>query len=387
MFTIGPDNSGSPDSSDSDATITQSLYVRRCRKRRPQIRRAASGPLNNETLPRPDYLFPSLQRMPSQSFAGLNRIHQDANRPPGTSQSIASFNTSSAGSTISSSLGSSLSPNIGPQSPNVIYQQLLETISKRIAAIEYICAAHKGELHYLQTINLPREELLKLPYYRKDRLVRRTTALFHLGFSLHNVLDYNSHGLFEYIRTFAALMSDFESYTSNHPVESTSSLSKGRFPGFGRRVTHGASGARGRRGSAPHEIGMPIGSSSDPNELAPHSSAPLPTASNLSNSDPDLLPSEKYHHLTAPSLAFDLDFFVIWDDMSNTLIQCYSRLTDLLSSPSVVTPGVVEHFAKMDSRVKKLVLGGPIREMEDWARREVRGQIAGVAKMALAGLI
>jgi hypothetical protein len=154
-----------------------------------------------------------------------------------------------------------------------------------------------------------------------------------------------------------------------------------------KRATH-STGGKGRRTSSAAEIGLPI-SSSDPGEIKSMvvGMGPTNTNSSFPSNDPELLPGEEYTHLLTPSLPFDPDFYETFATLCDVLIDCYTRVMNLINSPAICTPGVGEMFTKADARVRKVIVAGVVREFEDWSRTSAKTEIAGVGKVVLGGLI
>ena len=155
-----------------------------------------------------------------------------------------------------------------------------------------------------------------------------------------------------------------------------------------KRATH-AAGTKGRRASSAQEIGLPM-NSSDPADLksmtnggpagAPSSASSFPV------SEQDLLPGEEYTHLLTPSLPFDPDYFETFATLCDVLIDCYTRIMNLIPSPSMCAPGVGEVFAKADAKLRKIIVSGVVKEFEEASRSGARAEMAGIGKVVLGGL-
>jgi hypothetical protein len=109
-----------------------------------------------------------------------------------------------------------------------------------------------------------------------------------------------------------------------------------------------------------------------------------------------LLPSESYAHLLTPPLPFDPDFFETFASLCDVLIDCYSKITQLVTSPDNLSEiqkggasmtGLGDLFAKADGRVKKVMFGGMMKEFEERCREGVKGEVAGLGKVVLGGLL
>jgi hypothetical protein len=107
-----------------------------------------------------------------------------------------------------------------------------------------------------------------------------------------------------------------------------------------------------------------------------------------------LLPNESYTYLQTPSLPFDPDFFSTFATLCDVLIDCYTKILSMLSTPdSVVLAGggvpstVGDLFSKADAKIRKIILAGVVREFEESCRQGVRGEVGGVGKVVLGGLM
>jgi hypothetical protein len=218
------------------------------------------------------------------------------------------------------------------------------------------------------------------------------------------ILDLNSQTANEYLKALNALLHEFEQYQNMHPPDggSTSSLSRARIPQMFKRAT-GAASSKSRRMT---DAGLSALTPTDSSGLLSSSNASISTAASsavgsstttlltgsslpmMSPAEP-LLPTEQYTHLLTPPLPFDPDFFETFATLCDVLIDCYSRVTHLVSGPEACAPGtgVAELFAKADARVRKIIVSGVVREFEDRCREGVKGEMAGVGKVVLGGLM
>ena len=133
-------------------------------------------------------------------------------------------------------------------------------------------------------------------------------------------------------------------------------------------------------------------STSDPADLksvASNTSSSSATASVISfgTSEQELLPGEEYSHLLTPSLPFDPDFYETFATLCEILIDCYSKISALVSSPALCVPGTYEIFNKADAKVRKLLVANTVKEFEDFARGGVKSEVAGIGKVILGGLL
>lgn len=245
-------------------------------------------------------------------------------------------------------------------------------------------------MYWFNTLLFAKGDLAKMPYFDARKLARRASNYLLLGMSLPSVLDLNASNPLEYLRALNALLVEFESYQQIHSPDgpSSSSLSRARIPQMFKRATH-AAGAKGRRTSSATEIGLPMGSS-DPADLKSMTNNVASAGSSASIfpvSEQELFPGEEYTHLLTPSLPFDPDFFETFATLCDVLIDCYTRIIGLLPSPAMCVPGVGEIFTKADSRLRKIIVQGIVKEFEDASRSGAKAEVAGVSKIVLGGLV
>lgn len=263
-----------------------------------------------------------------------------------------------------------------------------------------------------------------------------------------NTPSNNSAIAYEYLRSLLALLNEFESFQQLHPIDgsSASSLSRARIPQMFKR---NPSRPRKSSGAPVSDIGLPLQpsvsapsvpdqpppstshsnnpsldqgynpsfNSSSTTLVQPHqqqqaaaaaAAAPMPvqppaaaaasfptTSSFPSPPAPDapnstLLPSEypsPYIHLLTPPLPFAPDFHTVFSALCDVLIDAYQRLLQLLSIPAICSPGLLELFNKVDGRLRKVMVGGIIREFENASREAAKREMMGVQRVVLGGLM
>ncbi|KAJ5176434.1 uncharacterized protein N7482_002311 [Penicillium canariense] len=280
----------------------------------------------------------------------------------------------------------------GPQSASAIYQQIHDMAAKRISTLDYLRKALEGRVYWFNTVHFSRADISRLPYFEARKLSRRAVNYLILGLSLPPILDVNSTP-FEYLRALNALLLEFEAFQQVHPPDgsSSSSLARARIPQMFKRAAH--AGTKTRRASSATEIGLPM-QTSDPSDLksaagsiTSHSTAAASVISFPHTESSDLLPGEEYTYLLTPSLPFEPDFFETFATLCDVLIDCYSRITSLVSSPSVCTVALGETFSKADAKLRKIMVAGAVREFEDASRHGVKTEVAGVSRVVLGGLL
>ena len=247
---------------------------------------------------------------------------------------------------------------------------------------------HEGRVYWFNTLLFTKSDLQRMPYFDPRKLARRATNYLLLGLSIPTVIDLNGSSPQGFLRTLNSLLSEFESFQQIHPPDgSSSSLSKARFPQMFKRSTTASS--KGRRQSSAAEIGLPMGN--DNSDLKSTNGSMISVGGNGATSFPlaetDLLPGEEYTHLLTPSLPFDPDFYETFATLCDVLIDCYNRIMSLAASPKECGPLVAEMFTKADARVRRIIVQGIVKEFEDSSRAGVRGEVAGVGRVVLGGLM
>lgn len=296
-------------------------------------------------------------------------------------------------------------------------------------------------MYWFNTLQFTRPDILKLPSYSPARLGRRAQNYLLLGFSLPVLYDLHAQTSTEYLKALNSLFSEFDTYQSMHPPDGggTSSLSRARIPQMFKRATQGGKARRNTDASlassftADSSTGTVLTSTGSSSNLASSGATAtlntnvngstnnitgagsgggggggggvgsmLPSMSlSLSSSSlssqqyhtpsaplEPLLPSEHYTHLLTPPLPFDPDFFETFATLCDVLIDSYTRVTQLISeSNEAVTQSTGELFAKADSKVRKVIVSGMMREFEERTREGLKGEIAGIGKVVLGGLM
>ena len=233
---------------------------------------------------------------------------------------------------------------------------------------------------------------MRMPYFDPKRLSRRAINFLLLGLSLPPILDAYSTPM-EYLRALHALLLEFEAFQQVHNPDGnfSSNLVRARLPQMFKRSTY--TGNKARRASSANEIGLPM-HFSDPSDvkamtgnLASSATAASAVTSFPNTDSSDLLPGEEYTYLLTPSLPFDPDFFETFVTLCDVLIDCYNRLTGLISSPAMCNTALGELFTKTDAKLRKVMVAGVVRDFEDASRTGAKSEIAGVSRVVLGGLL
>ncbi|KAL4740152.1 hypothetical protein BDV11DRAFT_102419 [Aspergillus similis] len=282
--------------------------------------------------------------------------------------------------------------SLGPQSAAAIYQHIQDMATKRISTLDYLRKAQEGRIYWFNTVHYSRADIGRMPYFDARKLTRRAINYLLLGLSIPAIIDVSTTSG-EYLRALNALLIEFEAFQQVHPPEgsSSSTLARARIPQMFKRATHG--GTKARRASSATEIGLPM-QHSDPSDLknmagsAASSVSAAAASVSIPNSEAsELLPGEEYSYLLTPSLPFEPDYFETFVTLCDVLIDCYTRLVTLISTPAVCTVALGELFTKADAKIRKIIVAGMVREFEDASRNTARTEVAGVSRVVLGGLL
>ena len=252
-----------------------------------------------------------------------------------------------------------------------------------MATIDYLRKVHEGNIYYFSTLHYSPAALHQsIPSLHPAKMGRRANNYLVLGNSLPALLDLNSGSPLEYLKALSALLQEFVTYQNLSGVESTgSSLGRGRM-GQMFKSGMGLGIGKGRRAStATDAIALPSNgdmlgvSRSGVDPHSPLESSPV----NASGHD--------FVHLVTPHLPFEPDFQTTFATLCDTLIDTYARLLDLVQSPEQCSVSVGEAFAKADKAVRKLLVANIVREFEDSTRAGVKGEVAGLGRLVLGGLM
>lgn len=261
----------------------------------------------------------------------------------------------------------------------VMHRNMREIARKRMYTLDYLRKAHEGQVFWFNTYMFDRPNQTRMSALQAQRLARRATNYLLLGLSLPNVIDLNSSTPLEFLRSFNALLSEFDSFQQLHgEAGSSGSLSRARLPQMFRRGT----GSKGRRTSAADSSLYPADTDGGVNAAATPSSLV-----NFAGSEAELLPGETYTYLLTPALPFDPDFHETFATLCDALIDCYKRVLSLLPTPREFSTPVAEQFAKVDTKVRKLIIQGAVKEFEENSKMHVKMELANITKVVLGGLM
>ncbi|KAH8671454.1 hypothetical protein BX600DRAFT_510125 [Xylariales sp. PMI_506] len=267
---------------------------------------------------------------------------------------------------------------------NIIYQHIQEVANKRISTLDYLRKTHEGRVYWFNTLLFDKPDLARMHYFDARKLARRATNYLLLGLSLPMVIDLNSSTPLEFLRSLNTLLTEFESYQQIHTENgvNASSLSRARLPQMFRRP-----GGKGRRTSGAGDLLHDMGVNQNMNNGGANQTPTSVISFGLGGEGSDLLPGEEYTHLLTPSLPFDPDFFETFATLCDMLIDCYTRLMNLLPSARECTPLIAELFTKVDGRVRKIIIQGIVKEFEDTSRAGLKQEVGSLGKVVLGGLM
>lgn len=270
---------------------------------------------------------------------------------------------------------------------SVVYQHIQEIANKRISTLDYLRKAHEGRVYWFNTLLFDKPDLARMPYFDSRKLARRATNYLLLGLSLPTVIDLNSSNALEFLRSLNTLLTEFDSFQQIHNENgvNASSLSRARLPQMFRRP-----GYKGRRTSGAGDLGILPENERNGSIAGPSAMNQTPTSMisfGLGGEGNDLLPGEEYTHLLTPSLPFDPDFFETFATLCDVLIDCYTRLMNLIPNARECTPPIAELFTKADSKVRKIIIHGVVKEFEDSSRVGLKQEVGSVSKIVLGGLL
>ncbi|KAI5845028.1 hypothetical protein DFP73DRAFT_526495 [Morchella snyderi] len=112
---------------------------------------------------------------------------------------------------------------------------------------------------------------------------------------------------------------------------------------------------------------------------------PLPTSNPMF--PPPITSGDVYLYLSTPALPFEPDYYETFSTLCDILIDGYQRVLGLVGTPDSCNQLVYEAFMKADTKVKKLVVTGVVKEFEEACKAAVKREIGGLGKEILGGLL
>ncbi|EME84020.1 uncharacterized protein MYCFIDRAFT_195192 [Pseudocercospora fijiensis CIRAD86] len=278
----------------------------------------------------------------------------------------------------------------GPLNPNTIYTQMQETATKRMATIEYLRKLHEGDMFHFNMYHYSQASLATIPSMAHHKLGRRATNYFLLGYSLPAVLDMNSGTPLEYLKALSALLTEFEEYRNLSGFDASgNAVSKGRMGSmFKSGMGFGGRGTKGRRSStaiAPDNLSIDTRQA----ELlgVSNSGRGSDVGSPQDMSVPINPSGHEFAYLLTPHIPFEPDFITTLGTLCDTLVDVYAKLMEIIGGPDSCTAAVGDAFAKADKAIRKILISNLVREFEDNTRAGMKGEIAGLGKLTLGGLM
>jgi len=244
-------------------------------------------------------------------------------------------------------------------------------------------------VYWFNTLLFNQGDLSKMPYFDPRKSGRRATNYLLLGLSIPVMLDSNSTTATEYLRTFNALLNEYETFSSIHsPDGTTSSLTRARLPHMFRRHPQSMS-SKNRRSSSNDVISPQDSNESHARSLSGGGNNFVFSATYAAfpNGEQELLPGEEYNYLLTPSLPFEPDYPETFATLCDVLIDCYAKIMTLVSTPEMCVPGLADLFGKADAKVRKILIAGMVKDFEETSKQGVRTEMAGIGRMVLGGLM
>ncbi|PHH70159.1 hypothetical protein CDD80_6203 [Ophiocordyceps camponoti-rufipedis] len=327
----------------------------------------------------PDYALSAAAKI--QHDGGTVTAHSMV--PPGapiaSSGSISAPSASSASSATAVTAAPASSSSIWqPSEASVIHQQIAELATKRISTLDYLRKAHERRVYWFNTYLFDRPDLARMPYFDPRKLARRATNFLLLGLSIPTINDLYSSSAIEFLRCLNALLSEFDSFQQLHG-DSSATLTRARLPNMFRRQ-----GGKARRSSSATDFAE---ESQTMPAIPGGAAGGTPSVMTFAASESDLLPGEEYTYLLTPSLPFEPDFFETFATLCDVLIDCYRRFLALVPTPRECSVPIAELFSKVDSKLRKIIVQGPVKEFEDYSRSQVKAEVASIGKVVLGGLM
>jgi len=86
---------------------------------------------------------------------------------------------------------------------------------------------------------------------------------------------------------------------------------------------------------------------------------------------------EHFSHLGIPFVPFDMDLSEVMISLCDMLVEIYSKIASLVSdtTTNVSHTSMIEMFAKLDARIRKLVLEPLFSEYEMIAQNNITNEI------------
>ncbi|KHN94850.1 uncharacterized protein MAM_07269 [Metarhizium album ARSEF 1941] len=342
----------------------------------------------------PEYALPAaakLQNRDKRDVGGVDDSVRSPVSPSGAAGGLASMsrtNTAAGGGYFpppmsagaTASLNNTATGTWQQSEASMIHEQMTDVAAKRISTLEYLRKAHEGRVYWFNTYLFERPDLSRMQCLDPRKLARKAANYLLLGLSIPTVIDLYSSTPIEFLRCLNSLLSEFDSFQQLHG-DSSAAHARARLPTMFRRP-----GGKSRRSGSAADMHL------DDSHAFPHPSGAgagntTPSVMNFAVSESDLFPGEEYTYLLTPALPFEPDFVETFATLCDVLIDCYSRLLALVPTPKECSAPVAELFAKVDSKLRKIIVQGVVKEFEDHSRAHVKTEVASIGKVVLGGLM
>ncbi|EFY91186.1 hypothetical protein MAC_02857 [Metarhizium acridum CQMa 102] len=317
----------------------------------------------------PDYALPAAAKVQSRDRRDMGSVDDGVRSPvspTGGSSGLASMSRTNTGAGsyfppptpvgVPSSLNGAAAGTWQQSEASMIHQQITDVANKRISTLDYLRKAHEGRVYWFNTYLFERSDLSRMQCFDPRKLARKAANYLLLGLSIPTINDLYSSTPVEFLRCLNSLLSEFDSFQQLHG-DSSAALARARLPTMFRRP-----GGKSRRSTSAAEM-------------------------HLDDSHADLLPGEEYTYLLTPALPFEPDFFETFATLCDVLVDCYSRFLALVPTPRECSAPVAELFTKVDSKLRKIIVQGVVKEFEDHSRGHVKTEVASIGKVVLGGLM
>ncbi|KID97573.1 hypothetical protein MAJ_06445, partial [Metarhizium majus ARSEF 297] len=359
---------------------------------------AASNPnaiVTDATAPPalPDYALPAAAKLRSRDRRDVGSVDdgvQSPVSPTGDSSGLASMSRTNTGAGsyfppptpvgVPSSLNGTAASTWQQSEASMIHQQITDVANKRISTLDYLRKAHEGRVYWFNTYLFERSDLSRMQCFDTRKLARKAANYLLLGLSIPTINDLYSSTPIEFLRCLNSLLSEFDSFQQLHG-DSSAALARARLPTMFRRP-----GGKSRRSTSAAEMHLDDSTAFPPPGGAGAGSG-APSVMNFAVSESDLLPGEEYTYLLTPALPFEPDFFETFATLCDVLVDCYSRFLALVPTPRECSAPVAELFTKVDSKLRKIIVQGVVKEFEDHSRGHVKTEVASIGKVVLGGLM
>ncbi|KAK5989596.1 hypothetical protein PT974_07850 [Cladobotryum mycophilum] len=220
-------------------------------------------------------------------------------------------------------------------------------------------------------VNKP--NLAYTPGFDPRKLSRKVTNYLLLGLAIPTIHDLYSSMPLEFLCCLDSLLSEFDSFQQLHGDSSSSaaSLTRARLPNMSRRpgVKYG-----GRR--LPLQMWLWMMPLRFHTLHSPRRASQLPLAMAVVTA---ALAKELH--------SYELCSLRTFATLCDVHIDCYTRILVPVPTPRECSVSITERFTKVDSKMRKIIVQGVVKDFEGHSRTHVKSEVAGIGKVVLGGLM